>query len=54
MVIRAKQSVELAPGGKHLMMMDPNKDFIQGQTVEMSLTFDTGAIQLMTVPVMSK
>jgi copper(I)-binding protein/cytochrome oxidase Cu insertion factor (SCO1/SenC/PrrC family) len=54
MVIPAKQSVELAPGGKHLMMMQPNKDFIQGQTVEMSLTFDTGSIQLMTVPVMSK
>lgn len=54
MLIPAKQSVELAPGGKHLMMMDPSKDFIQGQTVEMSLTFDTGSIQLMTVPVMSK
>ncbi|MFQ3244536.1 MAG: protein SCO1/2 [Arenicella sp.] len=54
MLIPAKQSVELKPGGKHLMMMDPDKDFIQGQTVEMSLTFDTGSIQLMTVPVMSK
>ncbi|MBL4673037.1 MAG: copper chaperone PCu(A)C [Arenicella sp.] len=54
MLIPAKQSVELEPGGKHLMMMAPNKDFIQGQTVEMSLTFDTGSIQLMTVPVMSK
>ena len=54
MLIPAGQSVVLEPKGKHLMMMGPTKDFIEGQTVEMSLTFDTASIQLMTVPVMNR
>ncbi len=54
MLIPAGQSVVLEPKGKHLMMIGPTKDFIEGQTVEMSLTFDTASIQLMTVPVMNR
>jgi len=54
MLIPAGQSVTLEPKGIHLMMMGPDKDFIEGQTVEMSFTFDTGAVQIMMVPVMNK
>lgn len=54
LVVPAGGSVSLEPGGKHLMMKGPIKDFIEGETLEMSLKFASGVTQILTVPVVKK
>ena len=49
MVIPAQGQIQLAPGGKHLMMMGPREHLTTGQEVVMTLTFRSGKQQ--TVPV---
>jgi protein SCO1/2 len=51
LVIPAKGQASLAPGGKHLMMMQPARHFRTGQRVEMTLTFDSGRQQAVSVDV---
>jgi copper(I)-binding protein len=37
--IPAGGTVRLAPGGLHLMLMGPNKAFLQGDRIPLTLTF---------------
>ena len=42
LVIAAGQTVMLQPGGKHLMLMDPRKDIVAGERIEMMFLLDDG------------
>lgn len=45
--IPAGGTVTLAPGGYHLMFMQLNQPFVEGQTVPVTLTFEnTGSVEL--------
>lgn len=43
--IPAGESVELEPGGYHIMVLDLAADLVAGDTVEVTLTFDSGETQ---------
>jgi copper(I)-binding protein/cytochrome oxidase Cu insertion factor (SCO1/SenC/PrrC family) len=45
LVIPAGGRVELSPGGKHLMMRNPQQPIIAGEEVEITLMFDSGSSQ---------
>lgn len=49
--IDAGNSLVLKPGGKHLMMMGPEKDLVTGDSVEVVLHFTNGAVQVINLPV---
>ena len=51
MVIPAQGQAQLAPGGKHLMMMGPREHLTKGQEVVMTLTFRSGKKQTVSVKV---
>lgn len=42
---------KLAPGGKHLMLIDPVKDFKTGDKVDLTLIFKSGKKQALSLPV---
>jgi len=44
-------SVVLKPGGKHLMMMGPERDLVTGDNVEVVFHFTNGARQVINLPV---
>ncbi len=48
LVIPASGQVRLEPGGLHLMLMGPTREIVAGQTLEITLTFQSGRRQ--TVP----
>lgn len=54
LVIPAKDQIQFAPGGKHLMMMGPREHFIKGQEVNMTLTFKSGKKQIVSVKVAAR
>ena len=54
LVIPSTGQASLAPGGKHLMMMMPVRHFKVGEKVDMTLTFESGRTQAVTVPVAAK
>jgi copper(I)-binding protein/cytochrome oxidase Cu insertion factor (SCO1/SenC/PrrC family) len=54
MVIPARDQVQFAPGGMHLMLKGPHKHFTSGERVDMTLTFATGERQTVTVTVASR
>jgi copper(I)-binding protein len=54
MTIPANGRVQLGPGGKHLMMTDPQTHLSTGQKVDMTLTFRSGRTQLLSVDVASR
>ena len=54
LVIPAKDQVQFAPGGKHLMMMGPKEHFTTGQKVDMTLTFKSGKKQIVSVKVAAR
>jgi copper(I)-binding protein len=41
-LIPARSTVALAPGGTHVMLLDVKPPLVRGTTVKMTLTFDTG------------
>ncbi|MEO2136991.1 MAG: copper chaperone PCu(A)C [bacterium] len=45
---------KLAPGGKHLMLMEPVRRAEAGQTINMTLSFESGRTQVVAVPVKVK
>jgi periplasmic copper chaperone A len=49
--IPAGGTVELRPGGMHLMLMDPHHDLIAGNTLELSLNFESGLVVTLEVPI---
>lgn len=53
-VIPAKGQVVLKPGGKHLMMMEPQKRVKTGERVDMTLTFKSGKKQKVSAKVATK
>lgn len=46
--IPAGETVSLAPGGLHIMFIGPNQPFIEGECVEVTLTFENAG----TLPIM--
>jgi copper(I)-binding protein len=51
--IPAGGSVELKPGGFHIMLMDVQGDLVEGQTVSLLLTFESGLELTVDAPVRS-
>jgi copper(I)-binding protein/cytochrome oxidase Cu insertion factor (SCO1/SenC/PrrC family) len=51
MVIPPNGQIQLAPGGKHLMMMGPREHLTKGQEVVLTLTFKSGKKQTVSVKV---
>ena len=54
MVIPAGAYVRLQPGGKHLMLLGPKRHLKDGQAVDMTLIFASGAQQEISVRVLSE
>ncbi|WP_432451889.1 copper chaperone PCu(A)C [Agarivorans sp. QJM3NY_29] len=49
--VPAKGTVELKPGGFHLMLFDLQKAFIEGEQLQLYLNFSDGSQQHLNVPV---
>ncbi|NDF67887.1 MAG: copper chaperone PCu(A)C, partial [Actinobacteria bacterium] len=45
---------ELKPGGYHIMMMKLVKPLVVGETVSITLTFESGSTQVVEVPVLEE
>lgn len=54
LVIPAGETVELKPGGYHLMFMQLNEPLIEGETVEMTIEFQNAGSITLPVAVMGK
>ena len=54
LVIPAKGQIQFEPGGKHLMLMGPREHFSSGQKVDMTLTFNSGKKQTVSVKVAAR
>lgn len=50
--VPALSSVELKPGGYHIMLMDLKEDLVVGQTITIKLTFESGLTIELKVPVL--
>lgn len=50
-VVPAKGSVELKPGGYHIMLMKLAKPLVKGETFDVTLTFASGTTQVVKVEV---
>ncbi|GAB4552386.1 MAG: hypothetical protein OHK0023_20350 [Anaerolineae bacterium] len=50
--VPALGSVELKPGGYHIMLMDLKEDLVVGQTISIKLTFESGVTIELNVPVL--
>jgi copper(I)-binding protein len=50
----AGEMVELAPGGLHVMFIGLTGPFVAGETVPVTLTFESGASQDLTLPVIER
>lgn len=53
LVIPAQGQIQMKPGGKHLMLIGPRQHLEAGQTVAVTLTFDSGLTQSVSVRVMA-
>lgn len=51
LVIEAGTTVKLAPGGIHLMMMEPKQVLKPGDRVNISLEYDNGSTQILQMTV---
>lgn len=49
--IPAKGHVELKPGGLHIMLFDLKKPLVEGEKIDVQLTFANGEQQTITAPV---
>jgi copper(I)-binding protein len=47
----ARQTVSLAPGGLHLMLMQPTGELVEGDEVDLTLTLESGETVKVTLPV---
>lgn len=54
LVIPAKGQMQFEPGGKHLMLMGPRERFTRGQKVDITLTFNSGKKQTVSVKVAAR
>ncbi len=53
-VIPAHGQLRLEPGGKHLMLMGPREHFTAGETLDMTLVFESGRRQTVPISVLDK
>ena len=51
LTIKAGDTIELKPGGKHLMLMGLNNPVKDGQLIDVTLNYSDGNSQLVTIPV---
>jgi copper(I)-binding protein len=51
MVIPAGESVQLQPGGLHLMIMGADKEAFAGESIEVDLHFSSGGMLTTTLPI---
>lgn len=51
--IPAGGSVELKPGGKHIMMMELKQALVAGSTITLTLNFESGTVVTLVVPVVA-
>ncbi len=51
LTLPAGEAVSLAPGGDHLMMMGPEAPLEDGDTVEVTFTFESGGTRTVPIPV---
>ncbi len=54
LVIPSKGQIQFSPGGKHLMLMGPREHLSKGQKIDMSLTFESGRAQTVSVQVAAR
>ena len=47
-------SLNLEPGGLHVMCVDPIEPFVEGETVQLELTFDKSGVITFDVPIESR
>lgn len=52
--IPAKQSIELAPGGLHIMLINLAKPLEAGKTIALKLTFDDGTTLDLQAPIQAR
>lgn len=53
-VVKAGESVEFVPQGKHLMLIGLNKPLQKGNSFKLTLRFDSGEEQVFDIPVKEK
>jgi copper(I)-binding protein len=51
LIIPAGESVELKPGGYHLMLMGLSEQLVEGQTIPLTLTFETAGEITIDLPI---
>jgi copper(I)-binding protein len=51
LLLRAGESVTLEPGGKHIMLIDLKEGLAVGDTLRLTLTFETAEPQTVEVPI---
>lgn len=54
LILEPNGKVKLAPGGKHLMLISPNRTIKEGGRVVLKLKFKSGRVQIVDLPVKSK
>jgi len=52
--INANQTLKFAPGGFHLMLINPKRALPPGEKVDFILTFSNGLVETVTAPVRKK
>jgi len=52
--LKAGVKTELKPGGYHIMLMNLAKPLVVGETISVTLTFGSGATQVVEVPVLEE
>ncbi|MBZ0328706.1 copper chaperone PCu(A)C [Halomonas sp. ANAO-440] len=50
-IVPAGETVALAPGGLHMMLIKLTSPLVEGEPVELTLTFDNGESQVVEAPV---
>jgi len=54
LIIPAKDKVVLKPGGMHLMLINPYNSVLVGEDIQITLTFESGKSQMITLPVLDQ
>jgi copper(I)-binding protein len=52
--IEAGSNIEFAPGGMHVMLVEPLKAVLPGASIRLELRYNDGGLLLMDAPVMTR
>ena len=52
--IAAESELSFAPGGLHIMLLEPRRALLPGASVQVELTFDDGTVLLLDAPVQTR